>query len=80
MTLLIPPHASDASLPTIGNETTEPTDGTNPISFDHYTNTNKLSLPDIPAGEAIRIWVKRTVTAGATNMSGDNFTIRVDFA
>ena len=74
------PHASDASLPTIADETTEPTDGTNPISFDHYTSANKLSLPDIPAGEAVRIWVKRIVNAGATNMSGDNFTIRVDFA
>jgi len=74
------PHASDASLPTIADETTEPTDGTNPISFSHYTSSTKLSLPDIPAGQAVRIWVKRIVTAGATNMSGDNFTIRVDFA
>lgn len=74
------PHASDAALPTIPDESTEPTDGTAPVAFTHATSASKISLVDIPAGEATRIWIRRTVAASTTNLSGDNATISVEFA
>lgn len=74
------PHAPDENLPSIPDEDTEPTDGTNPISFGHYTAANKLSLPDIPAGQAVRVWFKRIVSAGAGNTNNDQGTIKVEYA
>ena len=74
------PHTADANLPSIASEDEEPTDGTNPISFGHYTSSSKLSLPDIPAGQAVRVWLKRIVSAGAGNTSNDQGTIKVEYA
>jgi len=70
------PHASDANLPTISDEDTAPSG----ISFAHYTSSSKLSLPDIPAGQAVRVWAKRIVSANAGNTSNDLGTIAVEYA
>lgn len=74
------PHTADAALPTIADEGTAPTDGTNAITFGHYNATNKLTLPDIPAGQAVRVWLKRIVNANATNTANDTCTLKVEYA
>ena len=61
---------------TIADESTAP-DG---ISFAHYTSASKLSVANIPAGEACRIWVRRVVGAEAENTANDLGTIAVDYA
>lgn len=50
------------------------------IAFAHYNSASKLSLPDIPAGSYCRVWLKRTVTAGAINASSDLGTLTWEFA
>ena len=65
-----------ASPITIADESTAPTG----ITFGHYNSSNKLSLPDIPAGSECRIWIKRTVAAGAINTGNDQGTIAIDYA
>ena len=70
------PHDPSASLPTIPDESTAPSG----ITFDHYTASNKLSLPDIPAGQAVRVWLKRVVDQDATNLNPDTGKLRVDYA
>jgi len=74
------PHTASADLPSIADEGDTPTDGTNDISFSHYTSSNKLSLPDIPAGQAVRVWLKRIVNANAGNTSNDQGTLTVEYA
>ena len=70
------PHASDASLPTTPDESTAPSG----ITFGTYDASNTLSLPDIPAGQAIRVWVKRVVPAGTGNTANDSATLTVKYA
>lgn len=74
-------HAADWNGPSISDEgDTPPDSGGGNISFDHYTSSNKLSLPDIPAGQAVRVWLKRIVNANAGNTSNDQGTITVEYA
>lgn len=74
-------HDSDWNGPTISDEGDTPPDsqGGN-ISFAHYTSSNKLSLPDIPSGKAVRVWLKRVVQANAGNTSNDQGTITIEYA
>lgn len=72
------PHESGDSLETLANETTAPASPT--ITFADRTSGAKLALPDIPTGEAVRVAVKRIVTAGATNTANDTATLAVYFA
>ena len=60
----------------IANESTAPAG----VSFAHYNTGSKLSLPDIAAGAYCRVWVRRTVTAGATNTASDSGTLNVEYA
>lgn len=64
------------SVESIANESTAPAT----VSFAHYNSGSKLTLPDIAAGSYCRLWVRRTVTAGATNTSSDQGTLAVDYA
>lgn len=50
------------------------------VSFAHYNSSSKLSLPDINAGAYCRVWLRRTVTAGASNTSNDQGTLYVSYA
>ena len=61
---------------TIADESTEPSGA----SWSHYTSGSKLSLPNIPASSATRLWIRRVVTAGATNTTSDQGTLAVDYA
>lgn len=49
-------------------------------SFVAYSSGSKLSLPDIPAGEYCRLWIKRTVTAGTGNIALDETNIYCEYA
>jgi len=60
----------------IADESTAPTG----ITFGHYNATTKLSLPDVAAGSYVRVWVKRIVNAGATNLANDQATLNVEYA
>lgn len=74
-------HASDWNGPSITDEGDTPTDsGGGNISFGHYTSSNKLTLPGITPGEAVRVWLKRIVSAGAGNTSSDQGTLTVEYA
>jgi len=74
-------HASDWSGPSISNEGDTPADsGGGNISFSHYTSLSKLTLPDIPSGQAVRVWLKRIVSTGAGNTADDQGTITVEYA
>jgi len=68
----------DAGTQSIVDESTAPDDPS--ISFGHHDSANKLSLSDIDDGAAQRLWIKRTVTALAGNMSNDLFTLKVEYA
>ena len=70
------PHDGSDQNDTIADEETAP-DG---VTFDHYTDASRISLPDIPVSEAVRIWIRRTVSAGATNNNNDLGTLAVDYA
>jgi len=61
---------------TIADESTPP-DGS---SFSHYTSGSKLSLPNIPAGNGTRLWIKRIISASASNTPSDQGTITVEYA
>lgn len=60
----------------IADESTEPAGA----SWAHYTSASKLSLPNIPAGEATRLWIRRVISASAGNTNNDSGTIAVDYA
>lgn len=49
-------------------------------TFAHYNSGSKLSLPNIAAGSYARVWLRLTVTAGATNTSNDLSTFTVEYA
>lgn len=71
-------HASGANLETLANESTAPASPV--ITFAERTSGSKLALPNIAVGQAVRIGVKRIITAGATNIANDTATLAVDFA
>jgi hypothetical protein len=57
---------------TIANETTAPTS----VTFSAPTTAGTgLVLGDIPAGQHRAIWLRRTVTAGATNSANDSWSL-----
>ena len=72
------PHVSGADLETLTNESTAPASPV--IVFGEHPVGSKLSLSDIPAGQAARICLKRIVSAAATNTSNDTATLAVVFA
>lgn len=69
-------HDGSDQLDAIANEETAP-DG---VTFDHYTDASRISLPDISVGMAVRMWVRRTISVGATNNNNDLGTLAVDYA
>jgi len=66
----------DTTTQTLADESTAPTN----VVFGHYTDGNRLSLPDISAGGEVRIYFRRTVQAGATNYPNDTCKIKVVYA
>ncbi|EAT16057.1 hypothetical protein HTZ97_16565 [Desulfuromonas acetoxidans] len=70
-----PANAID-STKSIADESTAPTT----VTFGHYNTASKLTLPDIPVGSSCRLWLKRIITAGATNTSNDAGELAVDYA
>jgi len=57
-------------------------EGTAPatVTYAHYTSGSKLTVSDITATATQRVWVRRTVSAGATNDSADTGVIAVEYA
>ena len=72
------PHTSAWDGETIADEDTAPASPV--ITFGHHLTGNKLSLPDIPVGEACRVWLKRIVDSSAVNTSNDQGTFRAEYA
>lgn len=72
------PHTAAAALEVLSDESTAPASPV--ITFGTHDTDNKLSLSDIPAGEAARICLKRVVDANAGNTSEDLATIAVIYA
>ena len=64
------------STTSIANESTAPAG----VTFAHYNTGSKLTIPDIPAGSYARLWIRRTVAAGALNAANDQGTINVEYA
>ena len=64
--------AVNATEQTVANENAAPSG----VSFSEPTNfAGGVPLIDIPAGQSRAVWIKRTVTAGAT-VAADSFTLR----
>lgn len=72
------PHASGASLETLANEGVAPASPV--ITFGVHGSGAKLALPDIPAGQACRLALKRIVSAAAGNTASDQATLKVVYA
>lgn len=72
------PHAAAADLETIANESTAPSSPT--VTFTEATEGAPLYITDIPAGQACRVWIRRTVSSGAGNTSNDTMTLRAQYA
>ncbi len=66
----------DSTTGTIVDETTAPSG----VTFANYTSASKLSISDIVAAGAQRVWVRRTIQAGAENDSSDLGTMAADYA
>lgn len=66
----------DSTTQSVGGEGTAP----GGVSFAHYTSASKLSISDIAASSAQRVWVRRTVTAGAANLNNDTCTLKIEYA
>jgi hypothetical protein len=66
----------EAGTQTIADESTAPSG----VTFAHYATGSRLSIADIPAGSAVRLWIRRTVTAGCVNLSSDFCEISIDYA
>ncbi len=64
------------STTSIADEVTAPVG----VVFAHHDPDSKLSLPNIPASGYCRLWVRRTVSAGANNTANDSATFKVDYA
>lgn len=50
------------------------------ITFDHPLVGSKMTIPDIPAGSAQRLWFRRTISPAAGNYAGDLFELTVRYA
>jgi hypothetical protein len=57
----------DATTQSIATEETAPSG----ITFLPHLSDNKLVLSNLAAGARHRIWIRRTITAGATNINND---------
>ncbi|NLI83741.1 MAG: hypothetical protein GX443_18965 [Deltaproteobacteria bacterium] len=66
----------DSTTQTVGNESTAPTD----VTFAHYTSSSKLSISNIAASGAQRLWLRRTVSSSAGNLANDSCTLKIEFA
>lgn len=61
---------------TIANESTAPVD----VTFTHpLTELNGLSPPDIPVGQHVPVWFRRTVNSGTGTFNDVNISIRYVF-
>lgn len=56
---------------TVADESTEPSG----VSFSQPGSGSPLNVGDIPPGEAIAVWVRRTVNAGASAYNDDSVTV-----
>lgn len=63
---------------TLAGEGSAPSSPT--VTFTEPTSGSPLSLTDIAASAARRIFVRRTVTAGAGNLANDQFGITIQYA
>jgi hypothetical protein len=70
--------ALDSGTQSVADENTAPSSPT--LTFSHPAVGSKLSVSDISASGAQRVWIRRTVTAGAGNLSADSGTISVEYA
>lgn len=65
-------NASAQAFGPVANEDTAPT-------VTDTFNTSSKSIGTLAAGQVKGVWLKRTVTAGATAIVGDGFTLRTQF-
>ena len=70
--------ALDAGTQSIVDESTAPSSPA--LSFSHPAVGSKLSISDIAAAGAQRVWIRRTVTAAAGNLSNDAAILKVEYA
>ena len=70
--------ALDSGTQSIVDESTAPSDPA--LSFSHPAVGSKLSISNIASGSAQRVWIRRTVTAAAGNLSNDAAVIKVEYA
>ena len=61
----------------IADESTAPAGS---LTFTEPTSGAKKSLPNIPAASGCRIWLRRTVSEGATNTASDTATMKWEYA
>ena len=66
----------DSTTQAVADEDTAPSS----VTFGNYTSSSKLSISNIAAGAAQRLWIRRTVNAGAVNDNNDLGTIKIDYA
>lgn len=60
----------------IVDKTTEPAGA----SWSHPLEATPLSITDISSSSHARVWFKRVISAGATNLPSDEFQFRIDYA
>lgn len=70
--------AEDSGTQSVEDEDTAPSAPT--LSFSHPLTGSKESISDINASAAQRIWLRRTISAAATNYTNDTVTITVNYA
>lgn len=70
-------HATNAALETIGSQTTAPASPV--ISFSQPTLETPITLPAIAAGQAIRVWIRWTVSAGSSAFPNDSCSLRFSY-
>ena len=70
--------ALDAGTQSVADESTAPSSPT--LSFSHPLTGARLSISNIAASGAQRVWIRRTVSASAGNYANDLATITVEYA
>lgn len=70
--------ALDAGTQSIVNESTAPSSPA--LSFTGPTEAGPLTVSDIAVGGRQRVWIKRTISAGADNIANDTGTLSVRYA
>jgi hypothetical protein len=68
----------DSGTQSVGAENTAPSAPT--ITFTEPTSGSPLSVSDINAGAAARLWIRRTVSPGAGNYANDQFGLTIQYA